>query len=193
MKIHHNWYSQLNPEVAGSSPALVNFSLFIQIYLKMYPVSFPCGLLHDIYRNKSHIPLWCIPYCLFPGCIVTWPWSLAKGQYIMVEWLLTDFWLLCVTKLVDFGGFRILSSKNTQGARVNLVYYSCLYLLGFINSFHIFNLAFNVIFKFKTLTCIYLYLILYLFIFMYINVINQYIFVSTCLQPDVKQQVYGSQ
>ena len=29
-------------------PPLVIFSLFIQIYLKMYPVSFPCGLLHDI-------------------------------------------------------------------------------------------------------------------------------------------------
>ena len=28
------------------------------------------------------------PYCLFPGCIVTWVWSLAKGQY-MVSWLLT--------------------------------------------------------------------------------------------------------
>ena len=27
-------------------------------------------------------------YCLFPGCIVTWAWSLAKGQY-MVAWLLT--------------------------------------------------------------------------------------------------------
>ena len=26
----------------------------------MYPVSFPCGLLHDIYRKISHIPLWCI-------------------------------------------------------------------------------------------------------------------------------------
>ena len=35
-------------EVAGSSPALVNFSLFIQMYLKLYPFSFPCGLLHDI-------------------------------------------------------------------------------------------------------------------------------------------------
>ena len=28
------------------------------------------------------------PYCLFPGCIITWAWSLAKGQY-MVSWLLT--------------------------------------------------------------------------------------------------------
>ena len=37
---------------------------------------------------KSRIPLWCIPYCLFPGRIVTWAWSLAKGQY-MVSWLLT--------------------------------------------------------------------------------------------------------
>ena len=36
-----------NPEVAGSSPALVNLSLFIQNLSKMYPVSFPCGLLHD--------------------------------------------------------------------------------------------------------------------------------------------------
>ena len=47
-------------------------------------------LLH-IYKKekkKSRIPLWCIPYCLFPGCIVTWAWSQAKCQY-MVEWLMT--------------------------------------------------------------------------------------------------------
>ena len=31
---------------------LLTSSLFIQIYLKMYPVSFPCGLLHDIYRKQ---------------------------------------------------------------------------------------------------------------------------------------------
>ena len=37
----------VNLEVAGSSPALVKFSLFIQIYLKMYSVRFPCCLLHD--------------------------------------------------------------------------------------------------------------------------------------------------
>ena len=42
----------VNSEVAG--PALVNISLFIQIYVKMYPVSFPCGLLHDIYRKKLY-------------------------------------------------------------------------------------------------------------------------------------------
>ena len=34
--------------------------------------TFICGLLHDMYINKSRIPLWCIPYCLFPGYIVTW-------------------------------------------------------------------------------------------------------------------------
>ena len=29
--------------------------MFIQIYLKLYPVSFHCGLLHDIlYYNKSY-------------------------------------------------------------------------------------------------------------------------------------------
>ena len=54
----------------------------------MYPVSFPCGLLHDIYRKKVVSPYDASPYCLFPGCIVTWEWSLAKGQY-MVEWVLT--------------------------------------------------------------------------------------------------------
>ena len=30
--------------------------------------------------KKSRSPSWCIPYCLFPGCMVTWAWSLAKGQ-----------------------------------------------------------------------------------------------------------------
>ena len=54
----------------------------------MYPVSFPCGLLHDIYRKKVVAPYGASPYCPLPGCIVTWAWSLAKGQY-MVEWLLT--------------------------------------------------------------------------------------------------------
>ena len=33
-------------------------------------------------------------------------------------WWIQDTSILCVTKLVDFGGFRILSSKNTQGVRV---------------------------------------------------------------------------
>ena len=41
-----------------------------------------------IFIEKSRIPLWCIPYCLFPGCIVTSAWSLAKGQYL-VSWRLT--------------------------------------------------------------------------------------------------------
>ena len=54
----------------------------------MYPVSFPCGLLHDIYRKKVVSTYGASPYCLFSGCIVTWAWSLAKGQY-MVSWLLT--------------------------------------------------------------------------------------------------------
>ena len=34
-------------------------------------------------------------------------------------WWIQDTSILCVTKLVDFGGFRILSSKNIQGVRVN--------------------------------------------------------------------------
>ena len=33
-------------------------------------------------------------------------------------WWIQDTSILCVTKLVDFGGFRILSSKNTQGVRI---------------------------------------------------------------------------
>ena len=55
---------------------------------KMYPVSFPCGSLHYIYRKRVVSPYGASPYCLFPGCVVTWAWSLAKGQY-MVSWLLT--------------------------------------------------------------------------------------------------------
>ena len=35
-------------------------------------------------------------------------------------WWIQDTSILCVTKLVDFGGFRILSSKNTQGVRVKI-------------------------------------------------------------------------
>ena len=54
----------------------------------MYPVSFPCGSLHDIYRKEVVSLDGASPYCLFPGCILTWVWSLAKGQY-MVSWLLT--------------------------------------------------------------------------------------------------------
>ena len=67
----------------------VNFSLLIQNWsLKMYPVSFPRGSLHDIYRKKVVSSYGASPYFLFPGCIVTRAWTLAKGQY-MVSWLLT--------------------------------------------------------------------------------------------------------
>ena len=40
-------------------------------------------------------------------------------------WWIHDTSILCVTKLVDFGGFRILSSKNTQGVRVNVHVHIC--------------------------------------------------------------------
>ena len=40
------------------------------------------------------------PYCLFPGCIVTWAWSLAKGQY-MASWL-HDFWtFICLKRFTS--------------------------------------------------------------------------------------------
>ena len=55
----------------------------------MYPVSFPCGSLHNIYRNKAVSPYGVSPCCLFPGCIVTWAWSLANEQHGM-----NDFWLV---------------------------------------------------------------------------------------------------
>ena len=35
-------------------------------------------------------------------------------------WWIQDTSILCLKKFVDFGGFRILSSKNTQGVRVNI-------------------------------------------------------------------------
>ena len=42
----------------------------------------------EVQIDKVVSPYGASPYCLFPGCIVTWAWSLAKGQYI-VSWLLT--------------------------------------------------------------------------------------------------------
>ena len=43
------------------------------------------------YRERVVSPYGASTYCLFPGCIITWAWSLAKGQY-MVSWLLTSDW-----------------------------------------------------------------------------------------------------
>ena len=47
-------FVSVNPEVARLSPAPVILSLFIQNVSKNVPVSFPCGLLHDIYLKKSY-------------------------------------------------------------------------------------------------------------------------------------------
>ena len=79
----------VDPEVAGSSPALVNFSLFIQIYLKSVPSQFSLWFI-TWYLYKKVVSLYgASPTACSPGsCIVTWAWSLAKGQY-MVSWLLT--------------------------------------------------------------------------------------------------------
>ena len=74
----------INPDVAGSNPALVNFSLFIQNLSKMYPLSFHCGLLHDIYRKKNRIPILPLPR-LYRNLGLD-PW--LKGSI----WL-NDFWL----------------------------------------------------------------------------------------------------
>ena len=74
--------------IQPGSSNLVHPTLFIQIYLKSVPSQFPLWFITWHLYKKSRIPIWCIPYCLFPGCIVTWAWSLAKGQY-MVSWLLT--------------------------------------------------------------------------------------------------------
>ena len=41
----------VNPEVAGSSPALVKFSLFIQIYLKSVPSQFPLWFIKLKYSH----------------------------------------------------------------------------------------------------------------------------------------------
>ena len=44
----------------------------VQNFNLQYLVSFPCGLLHDIYRKKVVSLYGASPYCLFPGYIVTW-------------------------------------------------------------------------------------------------------------------------
>ena len=116
----------------------------------MYPVSFPCGSLHDIYRKKVVSPYDASPYCLFPGCIVTWAWSLAKGQY-MVSWLLTGapeqrYWQNSVTanigldssvgrELACQSGGRRFKSRSSQSFHsyvwlfFNYQTYTILYIL----------------------------------------------------------------
>ena len=47
-----------------------------------------------------------------------WPIQDMSNIYTGGFWWIQNTSILCVTKLVDFGGFRILSSKNTQGVRV---------------------------------------------------------------------------
>ena len=47
-------------------------------------ISLSCNYM--IFIEKVVSPYGASPYCLFPGCIVTWAWSLAKGR-------LNDFWL----------------------------------------------------------------------------------------------------
>ena len=49
----------VNPEVAGSSPALVNFSLFIQIYLKSVPSQFPLWFI-TWYLYKKVVSLYMV-------------------------------------------------------------------------------------------------------------------------------------
>ena len=52
----------ISPEVVGSNPALVNFSLSIQTLSikKMYSVSFPCGLLQESYICFGSIQIKCV-------------------------------------------------------------------------------------------------------------------------------------
>ena len=56
---------------------MVNYRMHLWLFL----------ILETFWMNKES-SYGASPYCLFPGCVVTWAWSLAKGQY-MVEWLLT--------------------------------------------------------------------------------------------------------
>ena len=49
-------------------PYMYMYVLYPYMYMYMY-VLYPY-VVHP--RGAS-------PYCLFPGCIVTWAWSLAKG------------------------------------------------------------------------------------------------------------------
>ena len=54
-----------------------------------HSVSFVVYYMYMIFYRKKAISLYgASPYCLFPGWIITWAWSLAEGQY-MVSWLLT--------------------------------------------------------------------------------------------------------
>ena len=77
----------VSPEVAGSDPALVNFSLFIQNYLKICTQSVSLVVYYMIFTEKKLYPFMVHPLTL-PRLYHNLGVILAKGQY-MVEWLLT--------------------------------------------------------------------------------------------------------
>ena len=127
-----DWRAGALPTVLTNPTCVLAVSLFCQylcsskMYLKMYPVSFPCGSLHDtcIYTKKvispySASPYSASPYCLFPGCIVTWAWSLAKGQY-MVEWLLTVSTEQRYWQNTEIGNIGLVSSVGRSQVQIPL-------------------------------------------------------------------------
>ena len=78
-----------------SSPTLA-VSLFCQYLCSGAPVrsheTIYCPLARFItwYLYNKVVSLYGASlYCLFPGCIVTWAWSLAKGQYMVSLLILT--------------------------------------------------------------------------------------------------------
>ena len=60
--IFHYYFVSCN-EPQGTIIVLCSSKIYLKMY--RYPVSFPSGSLHDIYR-KSRIPLWCIPVLPLP-------------------------------------------------------------------------------------------------------------------------------
>ena len=70
------WNFFVQPRVGKLNYTILNYTWSIILYISWW---------NDF---NQFILVKILPYCLFPGCIVTWAWSLAKGQY-MVSWLLT--------------------------------------------------------------------------------------------------------
>ena len=81
-----------SPEVAGSNPALVSFSLFIN---NLYPVSFPCGSLHD---NET------VPY----------KWSLHSRALVLAcpHVIVLNYLRSKICWIVDIDGSRVLQNSR---------------------------------------------------------------------------------
>ena len=105
IKVKENYFKWTLVSIPSSLFVHIMWQIYHSVNCFIYTYEAPCiDFMHRLHAKAAVVyctlsnlstdrknvvsPYGASPYCLFPGCIITWAWSLAKGQY-MVEWLLT--------------------------------------------------------------------------------------------------------